>query len=314
MNPIATVNGVNVYSTKQVSQIDNTKIIFTDGSWCDVATNEVVNNGPGVISLGAPSSGAAAGNKPKKVGPQIFSGHAVDISGISADVDITVGDKLSITIEGPETDVDAIKFTQNGDRLLVEGCAGSGKGSHLGINISSGRGGIFVGSSIRASSVVISSGNFNIISMSGGRGSPSAKVNITVPRGTEITAQDINGKTVIGDTEGPVQASVRGNSDFMIGKIGDATLSIQGGGDITVANVNGNLNINLQGSGDVRVKNGTVRSLLVNVIGSGDVEFGGKAENASLSVTGSGDIAIAHVTNRPSIRATGSGNVTVSNW
>lgn len=138
MNLVATVNGVKVYSTKQVSQINNTKIVFTDGSWCDVATNEVVNNGSGSISLGSPGTGSSTTNKPKKVGPEVFTGRAVDISGISANVDITVGDKLSITIEGPEAEVDAIKFAQRGDRLIVEGSNASGKGSGSGINISSG--------------------------------------------------------------------------------------------------------------------------------------------------------------------------------
>ncbi len=314
MNPIAVINGVKVYSTKQVSQINNTRIVFSDGSWCDVATNEVVNNGPGSISLGSPGTGSSTTNKQKKVGPQVFTGRAVDISGISADVDITIGEKLSIMIEGPETEVDAIKFAQRGDRLVVEVSDVGGEGDRSGINISSGRSGVFVSGTIRGAHMVVNSGNINVVSMSSGKGSSSTKVSITVPHGAEVNAQDIDGKTTIGDTEGPVQASVRGHGDFTIGKIGDATLSIQGGGNITVANVNGNLNINLQGSGDVRVKNGTVRSLSVNLMGSGDVKFGGKAENASLSVMGSGDIDVVHVTNRPSIRAMGSGDVKVGNW
>ena len=313
MNLVATVNGVKVYSTKQIRQINDSKIVFTDGSWCDVATKEVVNNGPGSISLGSPGTGGSTTNKPKKVGPEVFTGRAVDISGISADVDITVGDKLSITIEGPEAEVDAIKFTQRGDRLVVEGSNASGKGGRSGINISSGRGGIFVGGAIRGSHVMVGNG-INVVSISGDRGSSSTKVSITVPQGAEVNAQDIDGKTTIGDTEGPVQASVRGNGDFVIGKIGDATLRIQGGGDITVAHVNGNLSVNIQGSGDVRVKNGTVRTLMADVMGSGDVKFGGKAENASLSVMGSGDIDVAHVTNRPQIRTMGSGDISVGNW
>ncbi len=309
---VATINGVRVYSTKQVSQINNTRIVFTDGSWCDVGTNEVVNNGPGSISLGSPGMEGSTTNKPKKVGPEVFIGRAVDIRGIFADVDITVGNKLSIAIEGPEAEVDAIKFTQRDDRLVVEGSNTSGKGGRSGINISSGRGGIFIGGAIGSSHVVVSSGN--VVSMSADGGSSSTKVSITVPKGTEISAQGINGTTTIGDTEGPVQASVFGDSDFTIGKINDATLRIQGSGDITVASVNGNLDVNLKGSGDVDVKNGSVRNLSVNLMGSGDVKFGGRAENASLSITGDGDINVAHVTNRPLIRVMGTGDARVRNW
>ncbi len=314
MNPVAIINGVKVFSTKQVNQINNTRVVFADGSWCDVETNEIVNNGPGTISLGTPSSGTPANNKLKKVGPLVFNGRAVDINGISADVDIAVGDKLSIMVEGAETGVDAIRFAQSGERLIVVSNDVSGRDCRSGMNISNGRGGIFISGAIRGSHVVATGGNINIFSISGGKGSSSTKVSITVPRGCQVSAQNIDGKTTIGDTEGPVQASVRGDGDFSIGKIGDATLSIQGGGDISVANVNGNLNVNVQGSGDVHIKNGAVRNLSVNVMGSGDVKFGGKAENASLSVVGSGDIDVTHVTNRPSMQAIGSGDISVGNW
>lgn len=314
MQLVANVNGIDVYSDKQVNRINNNKIYFTDGSWCDVATSKVVNRGPGSISLGSPGTKRSKSKKLKKVGPEFFTGRAVDISGISADVDITVGDKLSITINGSEDGVKTIKYAKRGDRLVIEGIGASSKNSHRGANISSVSGGIFVGGVIRNSSVVASSGNINFVSISNSEGQSSTKVSITVPKGTEITAQDIDGGTIIGDTEGPVQISVSGDGDFTIGKIGDATINIQGGGDITVANVTGNLNINVMGSGDVQIKSGSVPTLLVNVMGSGDVKFGGRAKNASLSVMGDGDIEVTHVSNRPTIQRLGSGDVTVGNW
>lgn len=40
---VATINGKKVYSDKNVSSVRNTKISFSDGSWCDVLTGEVVN-------------------------------------------------------------------------------------------------------------------------------------------------------------------------------------------------------------------------------------------------------------------------------
>lgn len=309
MRLVATVNGVDVYSTKQIGQIINSKVFFTDGSWCDVATSEVVNDGPGSISLGAPSS--KAGGSPKKVGPQTFQGvHFVEVSGISADVNVAVGVETSITIEGPEGEVDSISFSHVSDRLLIGSKSGGRKSGISGVNIFSGSDSITISGSVRGSHVIM--GGPKRIIMSSNEGS-STKVTVTVPKGTGLSILDIDGNATIGDTEGPVQASTKGGG-FTIGKVCDATLSVQGSGDIHVAEVTGDLSMSIQGSGDIRVKNGEVRNLAANVMGSGNARFGGNAMNASLSVMGSGDINIHRVTNRPRMSSMGSGDINVGNW
>lgn len=52
MRKVATINGVAVYSDKQLTGIKGTRIDFADGSCCDVLTNTTVNNGPGDIQIG----------------------------------------------------------------------------------------------------------------------------------------------------------------------------------------------------------------------------------------------------------------------
>ncbi len=42
--------------------------------------------------------------------------------------------------------------------------------------------------------MIFSSGNVNVVSVSGGGRSSPTKVSITVPKGTEVNAQDIDGK------------------------------------------------------------------------------------------------------------------------
>lgn len=306
---VATINGVTVHSTKKVSRIENDRITFEDGSWCNTTTKQVVNNGSGSLSLGA-SSGASASGDTKKTGPKSFSGNVIDISGVSADVEIAVGNDMTISVEGPESEVDAIRLAFREEGLFVTGSDSRNSGSN---NISiSGRGGVFISNSFGGSSVVIQ-GAGNVISMSSD-GASSTKILVTLPKGKEVRLSGINGRVDIGDTEGPVQISLQGGHDCRIGRVGDASLSRQGGGDIEVSHVTGSLTVRLQGSGDVDINDGAVTQLSATIQGSGDIAFGGKAEDATLSIQGSGDIDVAHVTNRPSVRVQGSGDVKVSNW
>ena len=299
MNPIAVVNGVKVFSTKEMKSIVGSRINFTDGSYCDVRSNEVVNIGTGSISLGSPSQGSVSAET-KKVGPIFFAARELNVFGISANVHVSVGKSMSITIEGPGDEVDAIEPVLQGDVLVVKGPPAQS------INI----GGISIGS-ISASSIVVGSGNENV-QISGG--TSSTRVDITVPKGTKVSVNGADGNTTIGDTEGSVQASVRGAHDFSIGRVGDATLSVLGSGDIDVTNVTGVLIVSVQGSGNVNVQSGTVSALTASVMGSGDIDFLGRAEHATLSIMGDGEISVAHVTNRPVTQVHGSGDITVGNW
>lgn len=124
----------------------------------------------------------------------------------------------------------------------------------------------------------------------------------------------ISGKVNIGDIEGNLQASVNGGSDISAGRTKDTVLSLQGGEDIRVQEVNGSLTAQIAGSGDIRIKQGNVTTLNATVTGSGDIKFGGKAENAILTVTGSGDIQVTEVKNRPITNIVGSGDIDVGNW
>ena len=53
---IANINGIEVHSDKTMKSIVNSKITFTDESWCDVSTKQIVNKGQGYISIGSLSN------------------------------------------------------------------------------------------------------------------------------------------------------------------------------------------------------------------------------------------------------------------
>lgn len=312
------VNGKKVYSDKNTKSIVGTRINFTDGSWCDVETGEVVNNGPGSISIGAP---AGKSNKKETV-EKSFKANTLKLTELCADVDIQVGSvsQLIVKMEGPASVLKDIDISESGNILCIKGKGGKSSG---GISIQSGGNSISIGRSV-SQSICVSSGNITIgnnrimsgnsISIGGSEAENETKITVSVPRGTQIDVSGISGKVDIGDIEGSLQASVRGGSYISAGRMKDTVLSLQGGGDIRVQEVNGSLTAQIAGSGHIRIKQGNVTTLTATVTGSGDIKFGGKAENAILTVTGSGDIQVASVKNRPITSIMGSGDIDVGNW
>lgn len=305
--PVATINGKGVYSDKQITDIVNTKVTFNDGSWCDVATGEVVNKGAGYISIGVPAT--TGDTKKTTYGPERFSAQTLDISNVNADVAVSVidGDKMAVAIKGLKSEVDSIDVNQSGSILAIRS-----KGGKSGIHGAN----VFISGS--SSSISIGGGNISIglggVNISTGGGENETKLFVGVPKGSAVRVGGVQGKTIIGDTEGSLHASVLGGEDIRAGKVGDAILSVQGSGDINVGAVDGNLSMNIQGSGDIRVKNGSVNQLSASVMGSGDARFDGKAIDANLSVMGSGDIDVEFVKNKPVTNVMGHGDINVGNW
>ncbi len=319
MTESVTVNGKKVYSDKTIKSIIGTRINYTDESWCDVETGEVVNNGRGSISFGAPIGKTSK----KETIEKSFKASMLKITALCADVDILAGrdpQLIEIKAKGPASIVKNIDISENEGVLYVKGKSGIGS---EGINIMSSKGSISIGGST-SRGIYMSGGNITIsdgcgisgnnISIGGSAIGNETKITISVPKGTAIDVSDISGQVNIGDTEGKLRASVRGGNKINAGQMKDTALSLQGGGDIRVQEVNGDLTAQIAGSGDIRIKQGNVTTLNATITGSGDIKFGGKAENAILAVTGSGDIQVAYVKNRPITNIVGSGDIDVDNW
>jgi len=306
--PLANINGVSIYSDKSMSSIVNSKVTFSDGSWCDVSTGEVVNTGPGYISCGGtvPTAGVT---KQETLGPTSYSADQLDVRTIAADVVIQPfdGEKTEVTINGPQSKVKNVNVSLDESTLIIVGKEVKKRSGH-GINIISGS--AIVGSNITMSS---SQGSTNII-MSSGSNANDVKITVRVPRGLAITVAGVQGTVTIGDTGGSLHARVLGGDDITAGNVRDANLSVLGGGEIAVKSVQGSLSMDLQGSGDIRVSDGSVTTLNATSTGSGDIDFDGEAVDANLSLTGSGDIKVASVQNKPNTTIVGTGDITIGNW
>lgn len=306
MKHIANINGKDVYSDKGVRSIVNTRVTFTDGSWCDVNSGDIVNNGPGSINIGGP--GASANQAKITKGPTAYNATSLEVRGVVADVDIRIGPGYGVEISGPEAEVNAIRICVSNDRLLVEGDGGRSGGSTF---IQTGRGHVVTGN--MAGNNVIITGQVGSVG-GGSRDRQSAtQIRIMVPVHAPISVDAVCGKTQIADTDGTLNARAMAG-DVYAGRIRDASLTVQGGSDIKIAELNGSLAATVQGSGDVFIAAGRITSVVASVQGSGDVKIRGKAENASLSVMGSGDIYLAHSTQRPIKNVMGSGDIEVANW
>jgi hypothetical protein len=62
---------------------------------------------------------------------------------------------------------------------------------------------------------------------------------------------------------------------------------------------------------DLSVRGGHVTDLSVRSMGSGDFDFRGVADTATIVSTGSGDVSVKGVKGKPSVRQTGSGDVNI---
>lgn len=312
---VATINGRRVYSDKKMSSIVNSRVEFADGSWCDVGSGRIVNNGPGYISFDS-SEGSATVEKVTE-GPKIYSASNLQVLDVAADLDVRVGEsgsEIEVTIVGPANEVKAIHVSQRGDIVVVEGDGGSGSGSGVTI-ISSGRGSSVSVRGGRISGVFQQGSNIfgSQISIGGTDDELQTKITIKVPRGASVNLAGVSGKSVVGDTEGTLRVAGN-NGSISAGRVGNADLGVMGHNDVDVREVNGTLALHIMGSGAIHVENGNVSALSVNVMGSGDAIFEGQAENANLTVMGSGDIRVASIKNFPVRSVMGSGKIRVGNW
>ena len=311
MSQVANINGKKVFSDKQVASIINTRVTFTDGSWCDVATGEVVNKGQGFINIG--SSAEESGEK-ITVGPKTFSANALEVRDIIADLDVQVhqANTIEVIIVGPANEVKNIHIKQEGNTVVVEGEDGEASGAD--VTIISGRGGSFTRVGRISGSGVVIGGSIRGTSIISGGGENLTKVTVKVPKGASLNLSDIEGKTRLGDTEGSLRLHIGGGGDVNVGKVQKVNAKISGSGRVAISSIQGNAKLRVSGSGDFSVAGGDIGELEADVSGSGDINIRATVQEADLSVSGSGDIYVFKVVNRPQKHLSGSGSIRVGNW
>ena len=101
-----------------------------------------------------------------------------------------------------------------------------------------------------------------------------------------------SGKIVAGPT-GSVKADIAGSGEAQFGPIARGlSLDIAGSGDASAAHVNGPVKIEIAGSGSVRIADGIADPLHVDMMGAGNVNFGGVAVDPHIDSVGAGSVRI----------------------
>lgn len=155
-------------------------------------------------------------------------------------------------------------------------------------------------------------------------------VQLTVPAGTKLDIDDFSGEGTVGDLRGALsidgmssgrltvgrvttaKVSIDGSGDVSLGDVdrdvdveingsgsvktgrtaGKADLEINGSGAIDLANANGPINAEINGSGDINIHGGVADPLAVEINGSGSVLMDGVARNQNIEQSGSGKVRI----------------------
>jgi hypothetical protein len=101
-----------------------------------------------------------------------------------------------------------------------------------------------------------------------------------------------SGKIVTGNVKS-VHADVAGAGSIATGRIdGDLHLDIAGSGDFAAPSLNGGVHVSIAGSGSVRIAQGTADPFNVDILGSGNIFFGGTAIDPHVDGFGSGSVSL----------------------
>ncbi len=120
----------------------------------------------------------------------------------------------------------------------------------------------------------------------------SGRVDIAAVTGTLKLDVGGSGKINTGPI-GNLRADLAGSGDANFGPInGGLDLDIAGAADVSAARVNGPVKVSIAGSGSVKIADGTADPLRVEIMGSGNFNFGGVAVNPHVEAFGSGNVRI----------------------
>jgi hypothetical protein len=176
-----------------------------------------------------------------------------------------------------------------------------------------GHGGVRIRATPAAAVVMVERSGAVTLRRAAGRADAPIEVAIDVPPRCAITLRRVTGSVRLGDTGGALTLDLDGRVDVDAGRVESAHVSLRGdGGHVSIAAVEGRaLGIDVIGNGRVRA-DGSVERLRAQVVGSGNVLFGGEAQIADLIVDGPGYINVLRVRRHLRRWCIGAGDARVS--
>lgn len=123
-----------------------------------------------------------------------------------------------------------------------------------------------------------------------------------------------SGKLIVGNVSGQAKIDAAGSGNIRIGDAGHVNTSIAGSGSVTVGNIKGGVDVDIAGSGDFSAASvsGPTKA---SIAGSGSVTIaGGEADPFNVEIMGSGNVSFGGVAVNPHIEAMGSGTVRIKSY
>jgi len=232
---------------------------------------------------------AAAGNL--EIKPAVAKG--LVIKGLRGEVEVIIGQRpeVEITIEGEDEALDLVKSDVKNDAFMI---------------------------TIPTESTNIATVDGNVTSITSGGGTSNVQIGnqtfvdlfmtATVPEGTIVRLEGFVGDAQIGDTGADVVLNCA-SCDAALGKIAALDVTLAGAGDVTAKRVERALAASIAGDGSIEILDGDLDHATLTITGSGAIDFGGRAVNASVNIVGSGDVRLREVDNPIQSTIIGAGDV-----
>ena len=158
-------------------------------------------------------------------------------------------------------------------------------------------------------------------------------ITVTIPKRANVDIQSTTiGNTTVGDITGKARINLTGTGFVKFGNVGEVHIGNSGTGDASFKQVNGSFfatgegvgNINAasvrgkqlfmkaSGTGGIHIDGGIVNTMTAETSATGDIFFGGTAEQGTLIATGTGDLTISHVKTILRKSEEGTGDISVN--
>lgn len=300
------VNGVTVYTNKQVRTVTGSIVRFVDGSSADLDTRTLINVGEGYLTFDA--AAAVPEVELVTVSKRYPNITRLALSRVDADVKVVVGSAVTeVVLEGDKVQVSECDIVESNGCLTIRGPENSG-GSNLIVSeryvTQKNAGGILGALFGRQSRQSV-----EIYSTSGDR----IKITVTVPEGTSLEIEDGHGALKIGDTHGSVSLEIGGQRQVNIGAITDGTFSLSGQASVSVRDITApNLTATLAGQSELHISEGTVETVHVTTSGQSSFMLNGAANYGHFSSRGQSVIDVTHVTHVIERSKTGQSRIRVN--
>lgn len=137
-------------------------------------------------------------------------------------------------------------------------------------------------------------------------------LSIEMPASMPLSLSLEGGKADVGDRDSnDTKINLNGFGDIRVTSLKDIESNIDGSGEITLNQIQGNATIAIRGDGKYSVKKGTIGRLKASIQGTGLVDITADVHDAELSSEGAGTINLATLSGNLSQAINGAGSITI---